>query len=129
MRRSFIGLILAAIMVAALPALALALSVSGDYDSVAIDRRAKEVVVSGHVTCDAGATGSVMAFVFQGSHAAGGMAAVSCTGSPTTWEVRVPLGSPPFHPGKATLEFGWSVSGGGTDVALGRSAEVKISPK
>ena len=129
MRRSFIGIGLAAVMVAVIPTMALALSVSGDYDSVRIDRKAKEVVVTGHVTCDAGTTGHVRAVVLQGTREGAGEAPISCSGSETTWEVRMPLGSAPFHPGTAILEFGWEVTDGTTTVVSGRSVEVKIAPK
>lgn len=129
MRRALIGFGLAAALAVALPLGALALTVSGDYDSVRIDSQASEVVVRGHVTCDAGATGTVTAFLIQGSREDGGTEPISCTGSQTSWEVRIPLGSPPFQKGKAILEFGWTVTDGTGTIASGRSVEVKIRKK
>lgn len=118
---------LAALLLAALPAIAAA-AVAFDFGEAHIDRATREVVITGPYTCDAGNTATLTAVLLQGSQQAGDTVSLICDGAPHTWEVRLPLGSPPFHPGPATLEFGVSFTepGGGGGVS-GRSIDIFIA--
>jgi len=129
MRRSSISIGLVVLLLMMLPAVTLGLTVSLELDEVRVDRPAREVVVSGPVTCDVGTTGTITAVVIQGRREAVGQTALACTGTETTWEIRLPLGRPPLHPGPAILEFGFIATDGTNTIASGRSIEVFIAPR
>jgi hypothetical protein len=111
-----------------MPAVSLALTVDLELEAVTVDPASKEVVLSGTVTCDAGATLRVGFAVTQGSAEAGGFEVMTCTGTEQTWELREPLGTPRVHPGPAMLEFGFTADLGGESVASGRNVEIFVAP-
>ena len=112
------------VLLFALPS-ALADVVAGTLASVRIDRKKKELVLTGTVSCTQSEPATVNSTVTQGSHVESATTSVTCGTSPAPWELRLPLGSPPFHPGKAIADIGFLAGNGAT----GRSEAVKILPK
>lgn len=128
MRRSSLSAVVLSACLAALPATAWALTVDLELESVAVDSRAGELVASGTVTCDEGATLRIGFAVTQGPATAGGFEIFTCTGTEQAWELREPLGTPRVHPGPAILEFGFLAMLGEEGIASGRSVEAFIAP-
>ena len=128
MRRPFITIGLA-LLLAAIPASALALSVELEFETAQIDRAAGEVVISGTYTCDLGTTGEITAVIEQGMQLAGNSVPLVCTGTEQTWEVRAELGTPPVHPGPSGLSFGFTATDGVDSIASGRFVEIFILPR
>jgi hypothetical protein len=124
MRRPAIGFGLALILLIAVPGVAFANLASSTFDAVRIDRSAQELVISGTISCTKTETATVTAFVTQTTREAGASTDVSCGTTPTSWEIRLPLGTPPFHPGPATLDIGFSAG----ETVSGQSVEIMILP-
>jgi hypothetical protein len=124
MRRSAIGFGLALAILIGVPGVAFADLGTSTFDSVRIDRSAQELVISGTISCTEPETATVTAFVTQRTREAGASTEVSCGTTPTAWEIRLPLGTPPFHPGPAVLDIGFSAG----ETVSGRSLEIMILP-
>ena len=128
-RLSIIRIGLATLLLAAVPAVAMALTVTLEFDRAFIDRSSREAVMTGIYECDAGTTGTITAVLTQGNHEAGGTVPLVCTDSEQTWEVRVPLGTPPFHPGPATVDLGFFATDGTDSIVSGRHLEITLEPR
>ena len=128
-RYSIIRIGLATLLLAAVPAVAVALEVTLEFDRAFIDRSTREAVMTGTYECDAGTTGTIRAVLTQGTHEAAGEVPLVCTDSEQTWEVRVPLGTPPFRPGPATVDLGFTATDGTGSIASGRSLEISLAPR
>ena len=126
-RSSLIGFALGACLVA-VPGVSFALTVDLELDSVTVEEPAHELVLSGTVTCDAGATVDIGFALTQGPASVGSFETLTCTGSEQTWEIREPIGTPRVHPGPGTLDFGFTATLGGESIASGRSLEVFVAP-
>ena len=126
-RSSLIGIALGALLVA-VPGVSLALTVDLQLESVTVEQPGHEVVLSGTVTCDAGATVDIGFAVTQGPAFVQGSHSLTCTGAEQTWEIRTPIAEPRVHPGPATLDFGFSATLGDESIASGRSIEVFVAP-
>ena len=124
MRRSAIGFGLALILLIGVPGVAFADLRTSTFDPVRIDRGAQELVITGTISCTEPETATITAFVTQRTREAGASTEVSCGTTPTTWEIRLPLGTPPFHPGPATLDIGFSAG----ETVSGQSLEIMILP-
>jgi hypothetical protein len=124
MRRQAIGFGLALILLIAVPGVALADLATTTFDSVRIDRSSQELVITGTISCTQTETATITAFVTQQTHEAGASTDVACGTTLVPWEIRLPLGTPPFHPGPAILDVGFSAG----STTTGRSVEIMISP-
>jgi hypothetical protein len=124
MRRSAIGFGLGLILLIGVPGVALADLATSTFDPVRVDRPAEELVISGTISCTETETATVTAFVTQATREAGASVDVSCGTTPTSWEIRLPLGTPPFHPGPAILDIGFSAG----QTVSGQSLEIMILP-
>ncbi len=124
MRRSAIGFGLGLILVIGVPGVALADLATSTFDSVRVDRAAQELVINGTISCTETETATVTAFVTQTTREAGASIDVSCGITPTSWEIRLALGTPPFHPGPAILDIGFSAG----QTVSGQSLEIRILP-
>jgi hypothetical protein len=124
MRRSAIGFGLALTILIGVPGVAFADLGTSTLDPVRIDRSAQELVISGTISCTETETATITAFVTQRTREAGASTEVSCGTTPTTWEIRLPLGTPPFHPGPAVLDIGFSAG----ETVSGQSLEIMILP-
>jgi hypothetical protein len=125
MRRSAIGFGLALTLLIGVPGVAFADLGTSTFDPVRIDRGAQELVITGTISCTQSETATITAFVTQRTREAGASTEVSCGTTPTNWEIRLPLGTPPFHPGPAVLDIGFSAG----ETASGRSVEIMILPR
>jgi hypothetical protein len=125
MRRSAIGFGLGLILLIGVPGVALADLATSTFDPVRVDRAAEELVISGTISCTETETATVTAFVTQATREAGASVDVSCGSTPTSWEIRLPLGTPPFHPGPAILDIGFSAG----QTVSGQSLEIMILPR
>jgi hypothetical protein len=124
MRRSAIGFGLALTLLIGVPGVVFADLGTSTFDPVRIDRDTQELVITGTISCTQSETATITAFVTQRTHEAGASTEVSCGTTPTTWEIRLPLGTPPFHPGPAVLDIGFSAG----ETVSGRSLEIMILP-
>jgi hypothetical protein len=125
MRRSAIGFGLALILLTVVPGVAFADLGTSTFDPVRVDRSAQELVISGTISCTEPETATVTAFVTQRTREAGASTEVSCGTTATSWEIRLPLGTPPFHPGPAVLDIGFSAG----ETVSGQSLEIMILPR
>ena len=125
MRRSAIGFGLALILLTVVPGVAFADLGTSTFDPVRVDRSAQELVISGTISCTEPETATVTAFVTQRTREAGATTEVSCGTTATSWEIRLPLGTPPFHPGPAVLDIGFSAG----ETVSGQSLEIMILPR
>ena len=131
MRRSLMIAIGLALSLAAVPMATLALEVQIDFEAVdvRIARPNSEVVIAGTYTCDTGTTGTIRGVVTQGQRSEAGEIPLVCDDTEQAFEIRLPLGTPPFHPGLATLDIGFSATDGKDGIASGVSREVFIQPR
>jgi hypothetical protein len=128
MRRfSLVGLAVSAWLLA-VPSAALALDVDLDLASVEVEPSTREVILSGTVTCTAGAELTIGWALAQGPATVGGFQTFTCTGVEQEWELREPVGTPRVHPGPAVLDFGFTAELGGESIASGRSLEIFVAP-
>ena len=131
MRRSLMIAIVLALSLAAVPMATLALEVQIDFEAVEvrIDRPNAQVVIEGTYTCDTGTTGTITGVVTQGQRSEAGTVPLVCDDTEQAFEIRLPLGTPPFHPGQATLDIGFFATDGKDGIASGVSREVFIQPR
>jgi hypothetical protein len=125
MRRSAIGLGLALFLLIGMAGVALADLATTTFDAVRIDRSTEELVITGTISCTETETATITAFVTQATREAGASTTVLCGTTAVPWEIRLPLGTPPFHPGPAILDIGFSAG----DTVAGQSVEIMILPR
>ena len=130
MRRSLMLAIGLALSLVAIPMATLALEVQIDFEAVEVrvDRPNREVVIAGTYTCDTGTTGTITGVVTQGIRSDAGQVPLVCDDTEQAFEIRLPLGTPPFHPGPATLDIGFFATDGTDGIVSGVSREIFIKP-
>jgi hypothetical protein len=130
-RRALASLVLGSLLLA-MPAVAMGLTVDLQLESITVDSDTREVVLTGTLMCDAGATVTIGVGITQGREGAAtflnAFETFECSGAEQSWEIREPAGLPPVHPGPAALDFGYSAQLGEESIASGRSLEVFIAP-
>ena len=126
-RSSLFGIAIGALLVA-VPGVSLALTVDLELESVTVEQPGHDLVLTGTVTCDAGATLDIGFALTQGPAFVQGFHSMTCTGAEQAWEIRTLLAEPRVHPGPGTLDFGFTATLGDESIASGRSIEVFVAP-